>query len=241
MLRLLAGARSPRRAASRSALRGARAVSTRDAPPSLLVPADERAALMEEARGLPDLTLTGRQLCDVELLLNGGFNPLEGFLGRKDTESVYDSCRLASGALWPMPVNLDVAADKAAELEKSAGGVALRDKEGNLIALLDLEEAWEADKAREAEAVFGGDPEHPAVDYLYGQAGDVYLGGKLRGYQLPPHYDYTAMRHTPQSIREHYREMGWEPTPSWPSNCNPMHRAHVELVKRAAENINGPY
>jgi sulfate adenylyltransferase len=220
---------------------GARAIST--APPSLLLPTDAaRAALMEEARGVPELTLTSRQLCDVELLLNGGFNPLDGFLDRADTESVYDSCRLMSGALWPMPINLDVDAGKAAELEAGGkGAVALRDKEGNLIALMDLTDAWEADKAREAEAVFGGDPEHPAIQYLHNQCGDVYLGGKLRGYQLPPHYDYTAMRHTPQSIREHYSEMGWEddtPIVAFQTR-NPMHRAHVELVKRAADNIHG--
>jgi sulfate adenylyltransferase len=197
---------------------------------------------MEEVRqqAYPDLVLTGRQLCDVELLLNGGFNPLDGFLNKKDTESVYDNYRLANGMLWPMPINLDVATETGKQLASSPqGSVALRDQEGNLIAVMDLNDAWEVDKEREAKAVFGGDPEHPAIRYLYNQAGDMYLGGQLRGYQLPPHYDYTSMRQTPAELRAQFDEMGWtgKPVVAFQTR-NPMHRAHVELVKSAAEKHN---
>ena len=213
------------------------------APPSLIVQGDDaRASLMEEVRqqAYPDLVLTGRQLCDVELLLNGGFNPLDGFLNKKDTESVYDNYRLANGMLWPMPINLDVATETGKQLASSPqGSVALRDQEGNLIAVMDLNDAWEVDKEREAKAVFGGDPEHPAIRYLYNQAGDMYLGGQLRGYQLPPHYDYTSMRQTPAELRAQFDEMGWtgKPVVAFQTR-NPMHRAHVELVKSAAEEHN---
>ena len=210
------------------------------APPSLLVQGDEaRHALMEEVRQhqYPDLVLTGRQLCDIELLLNGGFNPLDGFLNKADTESVYDNYRLKSGVLWPMPINLDVSQEQSQHIEATQKPVALRDHEGNLIAVMDLNDVWEADKAREAESVFGGDPEHPAIRYLHDQAGDMYLGGKLRGYQLPPHYDYTAMRQTPAELRQHFDAMGWGDKPIVAFQTrNPMHRAHVELVKRAANN-----
>ena len=210
------------------------------APPSLLVQGDSaRQSLMEEVRekAYPDLVLTGRQLCDVELLLNGGFNPLEGFLNKANTESVYDNYRLTSGELWPMPINLDVSMEMGKKLEAEQKSVALRDHEGNLIAVMDMNDVWEADKAREAESVFGGDSEHPAIRYLYDQAGDIYMGGKLRGYQLPPHYDYTAMRQTPQELRAHFDAMEWgnKPVVAFQTR-NPMHRAHVELVKRAANN-----
>ena len=88
-----------RTVARRSTLATSRALS-QSAPPSLILQgADARASLMEEVRekSYPDLVLTGRQLCDVELLLNGGFNPLDGFLNKADTESVYDNYRLTSG------------------------------------------------------------------------------------------------------------------------------------------------
>ena len=88
-----------RTVARRSTLASSRSLS-QSAPPSLILQgADARASLMEEVRekSYPDLVLTGRQLCDVELLLNGGFNPLDGFLNKADTESVYDNYRLTSG------------------------------------------------------------------------------------------------------------------------------------------------
>ena len=201
---------------------------------------EAKASLMEEVleKAYPDVVLTGRQLCDVELLLNGGFNPLDGFLNQADTESVFDNYRLTTGELWPMPINLDVSIETAKILE-SAQNIALRDPEGNLIAVMDMNDVWEADKHREAESVFGGDPEHPAIEYLYNQAGDIYVGGKLRGYQLPVHYDYTAMRKTPAELRAHFNTMGWGTTPIVAFQTrNPMHRAHVELVKRAANNNN---
>ena len=64
-----------------------------------------------------------------------------------------------------------------------------------------------------------------------------FCTGKLRGYQLPPHYDYTAMRQTPAELRAHFEAMGWgnKPVIAFQTR-NPMHRAHVELVKRAANN-----
>ena len=206
----------------------------------LLVKGDDaRALLMEEVSEMayPDVVLTGRQLCDVELLLNGGFNPLDGFLNKADTESVYDNYRLTTGELWPMPINLDVTKEQSSKLEATQKPLALRDHEGNLIAVMDLNDVWEADKAQEAESVFGGDPEHPAIQYLNNQAGDMYLGGKLRGYQLPPHYDYTAMRQTPAELRAQFDSMGWGSKPIVAFQTrNPMHRAHIELVKRAANN-----
>jgi len=40
--------------------------------------APRHAELSAEAEQLPAITLTERQLCDLELILNGGFSPLEG-------------------------------------------------------------------------------------------------------------------------------------------------------------------
>eukprot|EP00949_MAST-11_sp_MAST-11-sp1_P005453 g5453.t1 len=205
---------------------------------SLIVAEDQRQALKVHALQLKDLVLNARQLCDVELLLNGGFRPVDGFLNRDDTESVYDNFRLKNGALWPMPINLDVSQDFISEVEASGKDeIALRDKEGNLIAVMGVGDVWTADKQREAESVFGGHAEHPAVAYLHEQCGDVYVGakaGSLRGYQLPVHYDYRSLRHTPEELRKRFQENGWDRVVAFQTR-NPMHLAHIELVRRAAE------
>ena len=43
--------------------------------------------------------LKPRQLCDTELLLNGGFAPLQGFLNQADYHSVLNRMRLSTGDL----------------------------------------------------------------------------------------------------------------------------------------------
>jgi ATP sulfurylase (sulfate adenylyltransferase) len=85
------------------------AIASNTAPiPELYVSGDSAAKLRLQAADLPSWDLTARQLCDLELLMNGGFNPLKGFLGQADYESVVERMRLADGALWPMPITLDV-------------------------------------------------------------------------------------------------------------------------------------
>ncbi len=110
--------------------------------------------------------LTERQLCDIELILNGAFSPLDGFLNKDDYDAVVSGMRLASGVLWPMPITLDVTEEFAADL-KSGDKVALRDLEGVILATLEVGDIWTPDKAVEAQGVFGTtDEKHPAVHYL---------------------------------------------------------------------------
>src|SRR5690348_6814108 len=95
---------------------------------SLLVSPERALALRAQARDARSVDLTPRQLCDLELLLDGSFAPLTGFLGRRDADRVASEMRLADGALWPMPILLDVAAELGGAL--AAGELlALRDAE----------------------------------------------------------------------------------------------------------------
>ena len=195
---------------------------------------DGRAAeLKEAATTWPDWDLTDRQLCDFELLANGGFSPLTGFLNREDYERVCEDMRLADGTLWPMPITLDVDEEFADQIE-TGDTVALRDPEGTMLAALYVEDVWVPDKKREAELVFGTtNPEHPAVDYLFNVAGDAYVGGRLEACQLPNQYDFKDLRKTPQQVRRRFADIGWTKVVAFQTR-NPMHRAHVEITKRAA-------
>jgi sulfate adenylyltransferase len=196
---------------------------------------DAAAAQDEKQKALNYMSwdLTDRQLCDIELLLNGAFSPLEGFLTQAEYEGVVKDMRLPGGVLWPMPITLDVSEDFAQQV-KVGETIALRDPEGALIATLEVSDNWAPDKAQEARSVFGTeDQAHPGVNYLLNTAHPVYLGGKLRGLEAPAHYDFKAWRDTPAEMRERFRKLGWRKVVAFQTR-NPMHRAHVELTFRAA-------
>jgi len=199
----------------------------------------ERADDLKEAsRDWPSWDLTDRQVNDLELLLNGGFSPLRGFMGRADYETVLDGMRLADGTLWSMPITLDVTEAFADGLDPD-GTIALRDPEGVMLAALTVSDVWSPDLQREAQEVFGTtNTEHPGVDYLFHQANSVYVGGMLQGVQLPVHYDFRSLRRTPAELRARFVEMGWRKVVAFQTR-NPMHRAHVELTWRAATEIGG--
>ena len=201
--------------------------------PELYLPFDEAEEAKSKAAELYSLDLTHRQICDLELLMNGGFYPLNGFLSQADYDSVVDSMRLADGTLWPMPITLDVAQAIADEVEIGQQ-VALRDAEGVIMATLDITDKWTPDKAVEAQKVFGTtDDAHPAVDHLFRLSGPVYLGGTVRGIEPPVHYDYRARRDSPNELRSYFRKMGWRRVVAFQTR-NPLHRAHQELTFRAA-------
>ena len=195
----------------------------------------ERAADEEklEAKNYRSWDLTQRQLCDLDLLMNGAFSPLDGFLGQDDYESVCDTMRLKSGVLWPLPITLDVSeafADDVAVGET----IALRDPEGVLLATLEVSDIWRPDLKAEAERVYGTtDDTHPAVNHLENISNPVYVGGRIRGVEPPTYYDFKLLRDTPSELRGRFRKLGWRKIVAFQTR-NPLHKAHQELTFRAA-------
>jgi sulfate adenylyltransferase len=202
----------------------------------LYLPEADRTDEKRRSRDLPSWDLTMRQLCDIELLLNGGFSPLEGFQGEQDYRSVLDKMRLADGTIWPIPITLDVM-EKFAQPLKVGAKIALRDPEGVLIATMEVSSIYRPDKEREAKAVFGTtDETHPGVHYLMTRANPVYVGGRVTGLEAPTHYDFKHLRDTPREIRERFQKLGWRRVVAFQTR-NPMHRAHLELTFRAAKDV----
>ncbi len=201
---------------------------------NLIVSPARAKVIKKQSLKWKSLDLSQRQLCDLELLLNGGFSPLKTFMNKADYESVLAKMRLKDGTLWPMPINLDVSEDFAKSLKKGEM-IALRDHEGVMLAALSVEEKYKPDLKKEAKAVFGtNDEAHPAVAYLNHQTQPVYISGKLEGLQLPMHYDFNDMRQTPAELRKLFASHGWNKVVAFQTR-NPMHRAHVELTTRAAK------
>jgi sulfate adenylyltransferase len=203
-----------------------------------LIATPERIAeLKAHSREWPSWDLTPRQICDLELLISGGFSPLRGFMTPADYEGVCHNMRLSSGVLWPMPITLDVKEDFAKSLTPGSSKVALRDAEGVMLAVLHVEAVWQPDRKAEAQSVFGTTSAvHPGVDYLLNKGNSWYVGGRLEGVQAPSHYDFRTLRLTPAELRAEFARLGWRRVVAFQTR-NPMHRAHVELTFRAAKQV----
>jgi sulfate adenylyltransferase len=204
---------------------------------NLILSREQAAETKAASRDFPSWDLTPRQICDLEMLLTGGFSPLTGFMNKADYESVCSDMRLRSGVLWPMPITLDVTEAFAKTLQPGTTKVALRDAEGVMIALLHVEEVWQPDRQAEGKAVFKTTSiVHPGVAYLMSRSNPWYVGGRLEGLQLPSHYDFKALRQTPAELRAEFASAGWRRIVAFQTR-NPMHRAHVELTFRAAKQV----
>ena len=201
----------------------------------LLVPPEELEAARAHANTLPSIQLSDRALCDLELLATGAFSPLDRFMGRADYERVLTEMRLAGGTIFPIPVTLPV--DRIDDLHYDRE-IALRDGKNNLLAVMTVEEIYTWDRAAAAQQVFGTqDPAHPLVAEMT-RWGSLNLSGPLRVLALPRHYDFTDLRLTPAQTRARLAASGATNVVAFQTR-NPLHRAHEELTKRAAESVDG--
>lgn len=197
--------------------------------------APKRDELFAESETLKDIILTERQLCDLELILSGGFSPLEGFLNEKDYNGVVENLRLADGTLFSIPINLDVSKEEIERAQIKPGArITLRDfRDDAPLAIITVDDVYRPDKEREAKEVFRGDPEHPAIKFLFNTVKEFYVGGKVQAINRLNHYDYVGLRNTPAELRSQFAKLGWRRVVAFQTR-NPMHRAHRELTVRAA-------
>lgn len=199
-----------------------------------LVSPERFKKVIHEANTYPSIALNGHQLCDLELLLNGGFAPLTGYLNLEDYHSVCRTMHLADGTFWPWPITLDVTREAAGRL-KPGDRVTLRDHEEFILAFLTIEDRWEPDRTWEAEMLLGhADKSHPAVNRLLNHKGPVSLGGRLMGIALPKHYDYQMLRPTPRELQKKFMKRGWDKVAAYMAR-GPMHQAEVAMALRAAQ------
>jgi len=200
----------------------------------MLVDEKQHQILKDLTPSLPDVILTDRQICDFELLVTGVFAPLDGFMTRVDYESVLDRMRLSSGALWPVPICLDIHDTLAGTLE-AGQSVVLRDPEGFLLGVMTLADIWPVDREAEALAVYGTlDRTHPGVDYLFNRTGSVYIGGPIQALNLPIHPDFPQIRLTPAEVRERFAKLGWHRIVGFQTR-QPIHRPQFEMTIQAMQ------
>lgn len=196
----------------------------------------EREQLIERVQTLPAIKLNNREISDLELIANGAFSPLEGFLSKADYVSVIENMRLANGHAWTIPVTLSVSESEAANLTEGAEVALYQDE--YLLGILHLAEKYRYDKQREAELVYKTtNPAHPGVKALYEQ-GEWLLGGTVSLINHPQNLSFTKHRYTPAETRELFRQKGWRRVVAFQTR-NPVHRAHEYIQKCALEITDG--
>ncbi|HKP14059.1 MAG TPA: sulfate adenylyltransferase [Blastocatellia bacterium] len=197
----------------------------------------ERETLLERAPTMPRLALKAREVSDLEMIANGAFSPLEGFMCEDDYIAVRGNKHLASGLPWTIPITLSAGADFAAGL-KEGQDVALFAGDDHLLGVLHLEQKYQYDKQREAERVYlTTETAHPGVAALYEQ-GDWLLGGKISLLNRPQSPQFPAYRLDPQQTREAFKKKGWQRVVAFQTR-NPIHRAHEYIIKCALEVVDG--
>jgi sulfate adenylyltransferase len=197
----------------------------------------ERESALERAASMPRVRLGSVSLSDLELIGNGAFSPLTGFMGASDYRGVVDSMRLSSGLPWSIPVTLAVTREEADTLP-IGGEVALVDDADRVVGILELVEAYAYDRADEAQRVFRTTEEaHPGVARIYA-AGDVYLAGDVWVLDGPLDPPFAAYRRPPAETRRLFADAGWRRVVGFQTR-NPIHRAHEYLTKVALEVVDG--
>ncbi len=202
-----------------------------------MVPASEIPSLTEKAAGLPRVTLNEREIADIEMITVGAMSPLEGFMTREDYEGVVERRHLAKGLAWTIPVTLSLRDEQAAQI-KEGMEVGLYDRDGALIAVMEVQSKYRPDKTAEAAKVLRTtDEAHPGVQYLK-SIGDTYIGGPLHALRKPHHAEFTRYRLDPKETRVLFKTKGWETVTAFQTR-NPIHRAHEYLQKCALEMVDG--
>lgn len=203
---------------------------------NLVLPKEEAEQVKQNPINYPIITLNQRQVCDLELLMNGAYSPLKGFMCQHEYESVVNEMRLPNGLLWPMPITFDVTEDFINKHDiRSGSNIALQDGEGFMLAVLSVQSLWTPDKNIEAEKIYGSlSKEHPGIRYLYEETEDIYIGGSIQGIQLPESYVFGSYRRTPLQQREVFAKKGWRKIIAFQTS-KIIHRLQRELLLSIAK------
>jgi sulfate adenylyltransferase len=196
------------------------------------VSGDEASALAAEAAGLTKVRMTEKQTADLDMMASGALSPLTGFMTKADYDSTVETMHLAGGLPWALPVTLGV------EGGVTADRIALEGYEGDLLAVMDVSEVFEADRRHEAAKVYRTDEEaHPGVAQIYAE-GSTLVGGPIKVFKRPEPAFPGPAQLDPVDTRAAFTERGWSRVVGFQTR-NPVHRAHEHVQKCALETVDG--
>ncbi len=196
-----------------------------------------REEYIKKATELPSLTISAWSISDIELIANGGFSPLTGFMDKYDYESVLINMHLHNGLPWTLPITLPITQDEANNLT-IGNEVVLYGKDTMLYAVMQITDMFHYDKQKEAHLVFGTtEIAHPGVKKLYEQ-GNIYISGPILMLNRPSHKAFECFYMDPKETRKMFNDLGWKTVVGFQTR-NPIHRAHEYLQKTALEMVDG--
>ncbi|BCS88240.1 adenylyl-sulfate kinase [Pseudodesulfovibrio sediminis] len=211
--------------------------STPSTVKNLLADSKRGEQLKAEATEFKSVSLTPRQLCDLEMLLSRAYYPLTGYMCREDYDSVLESMRLTDGTMWPLPICLEVEEGFAKSLNRGER-VAVRDAEGFMLAVLTVGDVWQPDRAREAAAIWGDDAHTEDLSVCQCELEHPwYVGGALEGLAFPQHYDFLDIRLTPEELSASFEQKGLKKVIGVQAG-RPLHQADRAMLKEIAAEEN---
>jgi sulfate adenylyltransferase len=195
------------------------------------VSGDEAAGLAEEAAGLPRVRMSDKQTADLDMIASGALSPLTGFMTKANYTRSVEDMHLENGLPWAMPVTLSV------ESAPQADRIALESAEGELLAVLDVEEVYEVDRENEAAKTYRTTEDaHPGVAQIYAE-GPTLVGGPVTVFKRPEPA-FPSRHLDPRETRAAFEDRGWSRVVGFQTR-NPVHRAHEYIQKCALETVDG--
>lgn len=196
-----------------------------------------RQSAFEEAHALPRLTLSQRNLADLECIATGIYSPLDGFVGEEEYKSIVNEMRLSNGLAWSIPVTLQISEAESAKCGLG-GEIALAHPNGEILAVMTINSKFKPDQDHEANKVYlTADDNHPGVKAMRAE-GEVYLGGPITLVNTISHQDFQEYHLTPDQTRAEFAQRQWKTIVAFQTR-NPIHRAHEYITKTSLELVDG--
>ena len=197
----------------------------------------KRQTAFENAHALPRLTLSQRNLADIECIATGVYSPLEGFVDEEEYYNIVNNMRLGNGLAWSIPVTLQVS-EALSQKCRLDSEIALAHPNGDILAVMTITSKFKPDQDYEAKKVYlTTEDTHPGVRAMRAE-GEVYLGGSITLVNTIGHNDFQDYRFTPAATRSEFVKRQWNTVVAFQTR-NPIHRAHEYITKIAIEIVDG--